>query len=181
MSRRTLLLLALTSALLVSPSADARPDAFVTRQAQLTGRFLRDTTTYLVRVTYRERFVLSVGDYTNPQGGFLTLNPNEISYLVMVCKATGCELPGDMLCSTTTSGIVQDRYQTISVDSTATSCPVSFTATISGYGVPRVVGAAAIILDANAAFAPGATLLTQSATGSNGIVNRTLLGVAATP
>lgn len=164
--------------LMPSIPASAGPTASLSRGVEINGRFLQDTTTYLVRVTYRERAVAGIGDLMNPSG-LLVFNANERAYLVKICGDSGCDIPGGTLCSATTPGIVSDNFQTISVDSTATSCPVSFSATVSGYGAPYPSGVLSLLWEANAVFQPGATIFARGATGSNGRVIRTLAGVGA--
>jgi hypothetical protein len=179
MSLRLLAAAVAISGALVPVPASAGPTASISRAVEINGKFLQDTTTYSVRVTYRERVVAGIGDPMNPSG-LLVLNPSERAYFVKICEAAGCDASGSTLCSSTTPGIVSDNYQTISVDSTATDCPVSFNATVSGYGVPYITGLVNLNWEANAVFQPGATIFTRSAIGSNGRVIRTLVGVGAT-
>lgn len=185
MRRQLLAMLLICSGLLFPAThASARPDAWTTRDVQITGTFQVSSTSYRVRATYKERSVLSIGDASNPSGGPATANPREYSFFVTICK-DACAQPSDTLCSVTTADVVVDEGSSMTVDSTATNCPVSFKATISGYGAPRLVptptGNVSLVLDANATFAPGASVFNQTAIGSQGRAMRTLAGVTVVP
>lgn len=160
--------------------ASAQPDAFVTRQVDVTGTFTSSSGAYSIRALSRERAVASVGDITNPFGGLLAANPREESFVLQICKASGCTTtPMTILCESIATGTITDRGTTISVDSSATACPVVFEATMSSYGAPKPVGSISLVMETPATFAAGSRVYGQPAAGTAGKVTRTVLALTA--
>ncbi|MFP5224076.1 MAG: hypothetical protein ACLGH3_00745 [Actinomycetota bacterium] len=178
--RKILALIIVALAVLSTQAVQAGPSAAVTRQIEITGKMKEGANTYTVRTIYRTRVVASIGDPSNPFGGLFAANPNEETWTVQICKASGCSLsPLTILCETKASGTITDGGGLITVDSTATACPLAFEATVNGYAIPKPIGAVSLVLETTAAFQPGATVYGRPATGSNGKAIRTLIGVSA--
>lgn len=174
MHRRLFSLLALVAVLAPMSPVTAKPDAFVTRQLQVSGTFTAEGTTYTVQAIYRLRTTASVGNPENPYGGLFATNPAEETVDVRICKAAGCGVLANVLCISSVAGIARDQGAMMIVDSSETPCKVTFEATINGASVPKPDGVVTFATITSATFAVGATVAGVSAATSNGTMTRTL-------
>jgi hypothetical protein len=178
--RKFLALSLVAAAALSMTTVQAGPSGAITRQIEVTGKMKEGANTYTIRTIYRTRAVVSIGDATNPFGGLFASNPNEETWTVQICKASGCSLsPLTILCETRAQGTVTDGGGLITVDSTSTNCPLAFEATVNGWSIPKPVGAVSLVFETPAAFQPGSAIYGRPATGSDGKAIRTLIGVGA--